>query len=316
MISLRSGTCRVNILSYGAIMKDFLTPAAGGTWENIVLSYDQAEDYCEDTNYIGSIVGRYAGRIEAGTFSIGDETYQLTRNEKGNHLHGGVQGFNRKVWKVDRVFEDPATAGVVLTTSSPHLEEGYPGNLEVEVTYRLSSENVLWLAFKAVTDQATVVNLTSHAYFNLTGRAGDIASHVLTIPAEQYLRDREHHIPSGSIDPVYGSIFDLRAPTPVSEVMHRVPPVNYVLRKGKDFQLAATLSEPGSGRCLEVRTTCPGLQLYCGNYLSGKYQPYAGICLEPQFFPDAPNHPGFPSTLLRPGEVYHEVSSFKLISQR
>lgn len=314
MISLKNEACMVNILNYGAIMKDFLVPGVGGTLENIILSYDHPKEYEEDSNYIGAIVGRYAGRIAAGSFTIDGQTYQLTRNENGNHLHGGVQGFNRKIWNVDRVFEDQSSAGVVLSTYSPHLEEGYPGNLKVEITYRLSRENVLWIAFTAVTDLATIINLTSHAYFNLTGRPGDIASHVLTIPAEQYLRDREGFVPSGSIEPVHGSVFDLRAPTPVSDVMHRVPPVNYVLREGKDFRLAATLSESRSGRSLEVRTTCPGLQLYCGNFLTGKYPPYSGICLEPQFFPDAPNHPGFPTTLLRPGEVYHQVSSFKLIN--
>lgn len=315
VVSLQSETCRVNILNYGAIIKDFFVPGAGGTLENIVLSYEDVADYYSDSNYMGSVVGRYAGRIAGGSLNIDNHLYQLTRNENGNHLHGGDQGLSKKLWNIERTFEDASVAGVVLSVHSPHLEEGYPGNLEAEVTYRLSSDHTLWMAFKAVTDQPTVVNLTSHAYFNLAGGGKDISSHILTIPAEQYLRDGENFIPTGSVTPVHGSVFDLRMPTPVSEVMRRMPPVNYVLHNRKDFRLAATLSEPERRRDLEVRTTSPALQLYCGNFLKGKYSPYAGICLEPQGFPDAPNHPSFPSTLLRPGEVYHEVSSFKLISR-
>ena len=316
VISLQGETCRVNILSYGAAIKDFFVPGVGGKLENIVLSYDDVADYYTDSNYIGSVVGRYAGRIAGGSLNIDNCPYQLTRNENGNHLHGGDQGLSKKLWNVERIFEDAAVAGVTLSVRSPHLEEGYPGNLEAEVTYRLSGDQTLWMAFKAVTDRPTVVNLTNHAYFNLAGGGKDISSHILTIPAAQYLRDGENFIPTGSVTPVHGSVFDLRMPTPVSAVMRRVPPVNYVLRNRKDFRLAATLSEPESGRDLEVRTTCPALQLYCGNFLTGKYSPYAGICLEPQGFPDAPNHPSFPSTLLRPGDVYHEVSSFKLISRQ
>ncbi|HEY0769997.1 MAG TPA: aldose epimerase family protein, partial [Sphingobacteriaceae bacterium] len=208
-------------------------------------------------------------------------------------------------------FKESGKAGVVLSLVSPDLEEGYPGNLTVEVTYTLSNLNELSIAYKASTDQPTVVNLTNHTYFNLSAGKRDISSHLIYINATEFTPTDDSYIPLGSIEPVENSIFDLREAKQVGEFMHQIITANYCLNNHKEFEFAARLSDPESGKSLEIRTTNPGLQLYCGNYLSGNFKPFSGICLEPQFYPDSPNHTQFPSTLLLPGEVYNEVISYK-----
>ena len=302
----------VNIINYGATIENILVPDSKKRPENIVLSYNTIEEYFNDPHYLGCTVGRYANRISGGLLKINNTTYQLSQNEAGkNHLHGGYNGFNKKIWHVDRTFKESGKAGVVLSLVSPDLEEGYPGNMSVEVTYTLSNLNELSIAYNASTDRPTVVNLTNHTYFNLSGGKSDISSYLLNINATEFTPTDNSYIPRGSIEPVENSIFDLRKPKHVGEFMHQIITANYCLNNHKEFEFAARLSDPESGKSLEIRTTNPGLQLYCGNYLSGIFKPFSGICLEPHFYPDSPNHPQFPSTLLLPGEVYNEITSYK-----
>ncbi len=305
----------VNILNFGATIKDILLPGSGGHLEGVALSYDAVEAYFDDPHYIGCVIGRYANRIADGMLTIGDKVYQLSRNETdhNNHLHGGYCGFNKKVWDVSRTFQGFGDSGVVLSLTSPHSEEGYPGNLEVEVSYILSDTNELFIRFKAVTDQPTVVSLTNHTYFDLSAGQHDISSNILSIAADAFTPTDERHIPLGNIAPLHQTAFDLRRPRKIGDFMHMIPTLNYCIRRVKnhEFRVAATLSDRNSARKLEVLTTSPGLQLYCGNYLSGRFKPFSGICLEPQYYPDSPNHPEFPSTILKPGQVYSEVTSYR-----
>lgn len=303
---------KVNIINYGAAIESILVPDSKNHTENIVLSYNTIEEYFNDPHYLGCTVGRYANRIAGGIININNKTYQLTQNEAGkNHLHGGYCGFNKKIWNIDQTINSVDETGVILSVISPDMEEGYPGNLAVEVSYTLTNSNELFIAYKASTDLPTVVNLTNHTYFNLSGGKHDISSHLLTINAAEFTPIHDNYIPLGSIKPVENSIFDLRKPKPAGEFMHQIITANYCLNNHKEFEFAARLSDPESGKSLEIRTTNPGLQLYCGNYLSGNFEPFSGICLEPQYYPDSPNHPQFPSTVLLPGEVYNEIISYK-----
>lgn len=315
LVSLRNDKgAVVNILTFGAIVKDIFLPGLNGSIpDNMVLSYDTVDEYIADPHYIGCIVGRYANRIAGGMFTINDQTCQLTKNEEANqnHLHGGYAGFNKKLWDTRKTFVNETECGVSLALTSRHLEEGYPGNLNVEVSYVLSNLNELTITYRASTDIPTVVNLTNHSYFNLSGGKRDISDHNLSIYADEYTPADETYIPFGNIESVDQSIYDLRNPQKAGAFMHQVDTLNYCLNNNKEFKLAALLSDPDSGRTLEVRTTCPGLQLYCGNYLSGRFEPFAGICLEPHYFPDSPNHMKFPSSVLNPGVEYYEVSSYK-----
>lgn len=305
----------VNIINYGAIIKDILIPGLDNVPYNQVLSYDTVEEYYSDPHYLGCIVGRYANRISGGQLNINGNKYFLSINEvdNNNHLHGGFQGFNKKVWDVGNTFSTVAEAGVTLSAVSTHLEEGYPGNLKVDVTYTLSNSNELIIKYNATTDQPTVINLTNHSYFNLSAGVRDISSYLLSINADEYTPANQQYIPDGRIQSVDNSIFDLRSGKRVGDFMHTIDTANYCLNNKKEFKLAATLTDPLSNRRLEVRTTNPGLQLYCGNYLSGKFKPFSGICLEPHYYPDSPNRPQFPSSILLPGEVYQEATSYTFL---
>jgi len=314
LITLSNEACIVNIINYGAIVKDLLLRGTNNKYENLILSYDTVEEYYADPYYMGGTIGRYANRISGGYLTIRDKSYQLSRNENSvNHLHGGYEGFNRKVWKVENEFEESRGVGVSLSLVSHHLEEGYPGNLAVEVRYMLSPANELIIQYKATTDRPTVVNLTNHCYFNLSGGKRNISNHLLCVKADEYTPASDQYIPDGTIASVNNSIFDLRMPTKVAEVMHQIPTVNYCLADQGAFKLAATLTDLQSGNCVEVRTTSPGLQLYHGNYLAGSHEPFSGICLEPQHYPDSPNQPNFPSTLLLPGQTYNEITSYRFL---
>jgi len=305
----------VNIINYGAIIKDILIPGLNNIPDNQVLSYDAIAEYYDDPHYVGCIVGRYANRISGGLLNINTNTWFLSLNEinNNNHLHGGYQGFNKRVWNIDDTFSTMAEAGVTLSRVSPHLEEGYPGNLNVGITYILSNANELFIKYKAMTDQATVINLTNHTYFNLSAGKRDISSYLLSIKADEYTPTNAQYIPDGHIEPVRNSIFDLRSHKKVGDFMHKIPTLNYCLNNKKEFKLVATLTDPQNKRSLEVRTTSPGLQLYCGNYLSGKFKPFSGICLEPHYYPNSPNQSEFPSALLLAGQVYDEITSYKFL---
>ncbi len=316
---------RVGVLTFGALIQLLKVPARDGRVENVALGFAEVDDYAGDTSYFGATVGRFANRIAAGQFTIDGVTCQVPLNEGANSLHGGSEGFDRRIWEASPV-EQADSVGVRLRLVSPDGDQGYPGELTVDVTYTLGSANALGIDYRAITDQPTVVNLTNHAYFNLQGEgSGTIEDHVLTLHADRYTPIGPDFIPSGAILPVAGTPLDFTTPrligARIRESFEQLRLAqgydhNYVLRGGsggdQELVLAARVDHPASGRALEVRTTEPGLQFYTGNMLDGSavgtggrtYRQGDGFTLETQHFPDAPNQPSFPSTVLRPGEVF------------
>ena len=305
----------LSIITYGAAITALRAPDRKGVFGDIVLGYETLHDYVKNPRYVGaSCIGRHANRIAEGRFSLNGVEYQLGRNNGANHLHGGFNGFDKRVWKAT---ED----GDVLRLSylSKDGEESYPGNLEAMVDYRLSA-NELSLEYRASTDSDTIVNLTNHSYFNLAG-AGTILDHELTLNADSFTPVSSDLIPTGEIKAVAGTPMDFRTGRPIgSEVEYDH---NFVLNNWDgSLRFAARLYEPATGRALEIFTTQPGLQFYSGKFLDGSligkqgiaYEKYTGLCLEPQHFPDAPNHPNFPSTILRPGEQYSQKTIIRFLS--
>ena len=270
-----------------------VAPDTHGRRANVVIGFDTVEEYRDNPQYLGAIVGRCANRIANARFTLDGKTYQLAANIGPNHLHGGRKGFDQRVWRATH-----GAATLELRYTSPDGEEGYPGNLDVRVTYTLTDENELIVDYFATTDKATPINLTQHSYFNLAG-AGDILGHVLQIDADAITPVDQSRIPTGEIMPVAGSDFDFRSPTPIGARRAGQYDHNFVLRGG------ARVIEPASGRTLAIQTTEPGVQLYTG------YRRGGGLCLETQHFPDAPNRPNFPSTILRPGAGYHSRTVFR-----
>ncbi len=316
----------VKIATYGGIITHLITPDRNGAPGDIALGYDTLDEYLAFTPYFGCITGRYANRIARGKFTLDGKEYTLAQNNGVNHLHGGLRGFDKVVWQA-RSFRTPSAVGVALTYLSPDGEEGYPGNLSTTVTYSLSNRSALKIDYFAVTDAPTVLNLTNHAYFNLAGQ-GDILDHVLMLKADVFTPTDAGQIPTGEMRSVAGTPMDFRTPTPIGAAIEAdYEPLKLGLGydhiwvvKGKpgDLRLAAVVTEPGSGRKMEVFTTQPGIQLYTGNVLDGHaqgkgrvYGRRTGFCLETQHFPDSPNQPGFPTTTLRPGAVYNQVTVFK-----
>ena len=320
------GGITVSVLDYGAIVQSIRVPGRDGRVADVVLGYDMVEEYQRDRFYMGAVVGRSAGRIAGAAFTLDGERVRLTANDGPNHLHGGHRGLGRVTWDA-RPFADVTGAGVVMEHVSPDGDEGYPGNLQVRVTYTLSPENVLRVDFRAVTDRATPVNLTQHSYFNLAGEGqGDVLGHELAIRASAFTPLGEDLIPTGAVSLVEGTPLDFRHRRRIGERIDaddaqlRIAAGydhNFVLDgRAGTLRRAARLCDPASGRVLDAWTTEPGLQLYTGNYLDAlgkgghRYGPRAGVCLETQHFPDAPNQPGFPSTILRPGEEYRSRTEF------
>jgi len=329
---LASGTgLRAEIAELGGAIVSLTAQDRDGAFADIVLGFDDLDSYLADTNpYFGAIVGRYANRIAGGRFTLDGETHDLPQNDGTNSLHGGVRGLSRVVWEGEP-FEDGNGAGVVLRYRSPDGEEGYPGNVDFEVRYLLTSIGDLRIEADAVTDEPTVVNLSFHSYFNLKGEAeGDILGHELVLNSEEYTPVDDALIPTGEIAPTEGTPMDFRD---AAAIGGRVDDDfeqlrfgggydhNWVLRPTEDddeLRVAAIVVEPTSGRKLVVKTTAPGLQLYTGNFLDGTLvgksgRPYVqrgGLCLETQHFPDSPNQPSFPSTVLRPGETYRQVTEY------
>jgi len=322
------------VMTYGATLTELLVPDKTGTPGNIVLGFDTVEPYLAGVPYFGCTVGRVGNRIAKGTFTLGGKTYKLATNNGPNHLHGGLKGFDKVVWKAEVV---PAKDGqaVKFTYRSPDGEEGYPGNLDVAVVYTLTDANELRLDYTATTDKATPVNLTNHSYFNLAGDGvGTILDHVMMIAADEMTPVDDTLIPTGKLAPVKGTVFDFTTPTAIGARIAKVPiapPIgydhNYVLRKaegggreagGGGLTLAARVTEPNSGRVMEVRTTEPGIQFYSGNFLDGTiknrkgapYEKHAAFCLETQHYPDSVNHPNFPSTILEPGQTYRTTTVY------
>lgn len=307
---------RARIMTYGATFISLEVPDRAGKLGDITLGYDNLEGYLKVSPYFGATIGRYGNRIGKGRFSLNGVEYKLATNNGPNHLHGGLKGFDKVVWKATP-FEAEGSRGVKFEYLSRDGEEGYPGNLSGSVTYTLSDADELRIDYQAVTDKATPVNLTHHSYFNLAGQGrGDILGHELMIQAEAFTPVDAGLIPTGEIKPVKGTAMDFLTPHKIGERIDEVPggyDHNYVLtRTGKGLELAAQVFEPRSGRIMEVLTTEPGLQFYSGNFLDGTitgkagkvYPLHSGFCLETQHFPDSPNKPNFPSTVLEPGKTY------------
>lgn len=314
----------VDITNYGAKIIRLMVPDKNSKFDDVVLSFDTLEEVMEKEIYFGAICGRFANRIKDGKFSIDGVEYTLPINNGTNSLHGGVHGFNEKVWTVKSV----AQQQLVLELFSPDGEEGYPGNLTVTATYMLSDENEVKIHYEATTDKPTVIGLTNHSYFNLKGAGnGTIKGHVLQINADFYTVLDESFAPTGEIRPVNGTAFDFNKPTVVGERIDDEAFVpgwgidnNWCLRKEQmgDLVLAATVYEPETGRKMETFTTKPGMQVYTANWVenvTGKegkiYDRQDAICLEAQGFPNSPNVPFFPSPVLRPGEKYDEWCIYK-----
>lgn len=316
----------VELSSLGAGIVALRVPDRNGKIENVALSYANPADYMADGPCMGKIPGRFANRIADGKLEIDGVSYQLDRNNGPNALHGGPSGFMNRIWKAQQL-----TDGVRFSYRSADGEENYPGNLDVEATYRWSQENTLTLELTARTDKATVVNLTNHAYFNLEGAdSGSVLGHNLKINASNWLPTDNVQVPTGELAPVEGTPMDFRAPRPIGQEIKQDFEALKIGKgydhcwaidgweKGKMTENAVVLEAPGSGRVLSVGSTQPGVQIYTGNWLAGSplntsgrsYEDYDGVAIEMQGFPDAPNKPGFPSQALRPGEEYRQTIRF------
>jgi aldose 1-epimerase len=318
------------ILSYGATLQRLSGPDRNGKVADVLLGYDDAKDYAEHPNFFGVTVGRYANRIGGGTFALDGRTYRLSLNDKVNSLHGGARGFDKQSWRIVAVKD----GSVTLALTSADGDQGYPGKLDVTVTYALADDGALTVTFAAATDKPTVVNMTNHAIFNLAGEGSPMGAmgHRLTIPAQAITPVDANLIPTGALRPVAGTVFDFRNGRVIAEGLRdgRDPQIvvgrgydhNFALDKGPTAtpQLAARLEDPVSGRVLEVSSTEPGVQFYTGNFLDGTYvgkhahvyRMGDGIALEPQKFPDSPNKPAFASPRVDPGKPYRHVMIYKL----
>lgn len=321
MITLKNTKgIEVDVISYGGIITRLITPDANGKLGDIVLGLDSLEDYVSGSPYFGALIGRYGNRIANGRFELAGKTYQLDTNDGDNHLHGGVQGFDKKVWAMTP-FTTDSSAGIILKLFSADGDQGYPGNLQVEVIYELNDDNELDMRFSANTDQPTVVNLTQHSYFNLAGK-GTILDHKLQINGATMTPVGAGLIPTGEITSVEGTPFDFREPKTIGQDINVEDEQlalglgydhNYVVKEqpSDELVLAATVSEPTTGRVLDVLSEEPSVQFYSGNFLdgslSGKGRSFglrSGFCLEPQHNPDSPNQPQFPTTTLLPQDTY------------
>ncbi|WP_230291117.1 aldose epimerase family protein [Croceicoccus sp. Ery5] len=323
----------VSILSFGATLHEFLVPDRNGNLADIAVSYENLSDYEERPNYWGATIGRYANRIAGGKFTLDGKTYQLPQNDGENSLHGGGKGWDVRNWKVESV-KSGRVASVRLSLVSPDGEAGYPGAVNASVTYSLDDAGSLRIEFGAATNKPTVINMTNHAIFNMAGEGAPQGAmdNVLTIPASHYTPVNEKLIPTGELRAVDGTVFDFRSGKAMNEglrdgtdqqiVYGRGFDHNFALDKGVTAQpeLAAILTDPASGRKLEVLTTEPGLQVYAGNFIDGTYigknghlyRMGDGIALEPQKFPDSPNHPDFVSARVDPGKPYRHVMVYRV----
>ena len=324
--TLARGALRVQVLDYGGVVTAIETPDRTGRAANVVLGLDAVAGYETKSPHFGGLIGRFANRIANGRFAIDGHVYSLPINEPPNAMHGGPRGFDRRMWRVESADDERLT----LARRSPDGEEGFPGNLDVSVTYGLPEDWTLRIDYRAQADRPTVLNLTHHGYFNLAGEgAGDVMGHVVTIPADAVLETDATQVPTGRLRPVAGTAFDFRAGMALGRRI-REGDKQLVIAKGYDhcfvlgradghLRPAATCIEPKSGRRLDVATTLPGLQLYTGNNLDGTlvgpggraYRSGDAVCFETQAFPDAPNHPGFPSAVLRPGERFASTTTYR-----
>jgi aldose 1-epimerase len=313
---------KVSLTNYGGIVTSILVPDRDGKMEDVVLGFDSLAGYTGIHPYFGCLVGRYANRIADGKFDLDGASYTLARNNGENHLHGGLAGFDKKVWDAREVREGDE-AGIELSYTSADGEEGYPGELKVRVLYSITPSCELRIRYWAETSKPTPLNLTYHGYFNLKGAGnGDILGHELMINADSYTVVDDQLIPTGELRDVTGTLMDFRQPKPVGRDMEKVEggyDHNFALNSNGNLTKAAVLKEPTTGRWMEVYTDQPGIQFYGGNFLDGtltgkdgkKYFKHYGLCLETQHFPDSPNQPGFPNTILRPGEIFSSETVYK-----
>lgn len=319
------------IMNFGGVLLSLTAPDKNAKFADVVLAYDSLPPYFVNKPYFGALIGRYGNRIGKGKFSLDGKSYTLATNNGANHLHGGLKGFDKVLWDVNETESVPGRS-VVLSYVSKDGEEGYPGTLTVKVTYALTDSNELRIDYRATTDSPTIVNLTHHSYFNLAGQGnGDILAHELMIDADRFTPIDAGLIPTGELRPVEGTPMDFRAPVAIGARINSSEEQlklaggydhNWVLNRAeKAYGLAARVHEPGSGRAMEVYTSEPGLQFYSGNFLDGSdtgkgervYRHRYGFCLETQHFPDSPNKPAFPSTVLRPGEEYRSSTTYRFL---
>jgi aldose 1-epimerase len=310
----------VSVTNYGGAITSLKTPDRHGNFGEIVLAYETLDVYANNPRYLGALIGRHANRIARGRFSLNGVEYQLPQNNGVNHLHGGFRGFDKRVWNVS-----PDDNVLHLSYFSADGEENYPGNLNVFVDYTLLDDE-LRVTYRATADRDTIVNLTNHSYFNLRGE-GTILDHELTLNADHFTPVSSDLIPTGELAPVAGTPMDFRKGKPIGSEISAVTggyDHNFALNDwDRSLRFAVRLYDATSGRVLEILTTQPGIQFYSGNFLDGSLigrngialEKYAGLCLEPQYFPDAPNHPNFPSTVLRAGEEYKQISVYRFLTQ-
>jgi len=314
-------------MSYGGTVVSLKVPDKNGQMGDVVLGYDDLQGYIQNSPYFGCLVGRYGNRIANGKFSLNGVTYTLATNNGPNHLHGGLKGFDKVVWR-GRVYESAVGPALELVYVSTDGEEGYPGNLTVKAVYTVTAKNELRLDFTAITDKDTVVNLTHHSYFNLAGK-GDVLGHEVYINSDKFTPVSETLIPTGELRAVAGTPFDFRKPTTIGARINQDEQQlkfgngydhNWVVnKKAGELALVARVFEPTSGRVMEVLSTEPATQFYTGNFLDGTitgkggwvYQIRNGFCFEPQHYPDSPNQPAFPTTVLKPGQTYHNTIIYK-----
>lgn len=322
----------VNITNYGGIITKLTAPDKNGQWADVVLGFDSLAPYLSGHPFFGALVGRYGNRIAKGKFKLNGQEYSLAINNGPNALHGGTKGFDKVIWKATEIKQD-SVVGLQLEYTSKDMEEGYPGNLTVKVVYTLDNENALTIDYTATTDKPTVVNLTNHSYFNLTGLKRDILDHEVTIASDSIVPVDTTLIPTGKLRAVEGTPFDFRKATKVGAGIDKVEDEQlkagggydhcWVLkRSGDGLEKFATVKDPESGRVMEVYTTEPGVQFYTGNFLDGKltgkgatYSKRFGLCLETEHYPDSPNQPQFPTTTLNPGETYKTTTKYKFSAQ-
>ncbi|ACL75785.1 aldose epimerase family protein [Ruminiclostridium cellulolyticum] len=330
-----SNNMSVDITNYGGTIVSILVPDKNGKIADIALGFDDLKKYTENDAYIGALIGRHGNRIEDAKFELNGKVYELVKNDGNNHLHGGTIGFHNVVWNAD-IQEEKGVQKLILTHTSPDGEENYPGNLNVKVEYSLTEDNELKIDYTAISDKDTVVNLTNHAYFNLSGHdSGDVLKHQIYINADNFTPVNDECIPTGEIREVKGTVMDFTQLRSFSEGLSSTDQQvvngggydhNWALNtKGNINEVACELYDPESGRAMQVFTTKPGVQFYSGNHLSktvqliGKnsavYNKRAGLCLETQYFPNAMRHKNFPSPILNANEKYHHITIYKFLNK-
>ncbi|KQS31350.1 aldose epimerase family protein [Dyadobacter sp. Leaf189] len=318
----------VNITNYGGIITKLTAPDKKGEWTDVVLGFDSLQPYLAGHPFFGALVGRYGNRIAKGKFTLEGKEYSLAINNGPNSLHGGEKGFDKVLWNATEIKED-SIVGLQLEYVSKDMEEGYPGNLNVKVTYTLDNDNALTIKYRATTDKTTVLNLTNHSYFNLTGLKRDILDHEVSLASDSIVPVDATLIPTGKLRAVEGTPFDFRKPVKINAGINKTEDEQikngggydhcWVLKRTEPgLMLFATVKEPESGRFMEVYTTEPAVQFYSGNFLDGTlkgknatYTKRFGFCLETEHYPDSPNQPQFPSTVLKPGDTYETTTKYK-----